>query len=120
MALIRSIRSIRSRFVASILRNFPFNLIQLSIQFFESSRNLVFVKILLLSIVTCIRWYNLIQTSCRKWSKYHLPNETRRTNSVTLVEGVKKSLSEIENDGKLREREITSTINNRFQFDHSL
>lgn len=48
MALIRSIRSIRSRFVAPILRNFPFNLIQLSIQFFESSRNLVFVKILLL------------------------------------------------------------------------
>lgn len=48
MALIRSIRSIRSRFVASILRNFPFNLTQLSIQFFESSRNLVFVKILLL------------------------------------------------------------------------
>lgn len=40
--------------------------------------------------------------------------------TVTLVEGVKKSLSEIENDGKLREREITSTINNRFQFDHSL
>lgn len=48
MALIRSIRSIRSRFVAPILRNFPFNLTQLSIQFFESSRNLVFVKILLL------------------------------------------------------------------------
>lgn len=50
MALIHSIRSIRSRFVASILRNFPFNLTQLSesIQFFESSRNLVFVKILLL------------------------------------------------------------------------
>lgn len=48
MALIRSIRSIRSRFVAPILRNFPFNLTQLSIQFFESSRNLIFVKILLL------------------------------------------------------------------------
>lgn len=78
----------RSRFVASILRNFPLNLSQLSTEFFQSSRSFSFRENSSpsLSLVKCIA--HKINTCAKIFQKmieqYHPSNET----ILTLVEGV--------------------------------